>query len=45
MFDFSNNSKDSKFFSETNNKVVDKMMYKFGGVMESEFVGLKSNMY
>ena len=45
MFDFSNNSKDSKFFSETNNKVVDKIMYEFGGVIVSEFVGLKSNMY
>ena len=34
MFDFSNYSKDSKFFGETNKKVI-----------VIEFVGLKSKMY
>ena len=37
LFDFSNYSKDSKFFNETNKKVI--------GKMKDEFVGLKSKMY
>ena len=45
MFDFSNYSKDSKFFNETNKKVIGKMKDEFGGVIVSEFVGLKSKMY
>ena len=44
LFDFSNYSKDSKFFNETN-KVIGKMKDEFGGVIVSEFVGLKSKMY
>ena len=45
MFDFSNYSKDSKFFNETNKKVIGKIKDEFGGVVVSEFVGLKSKMY
>ena len=45
MFDFSNYSKDSKFFNETNKKVIGKMKDKFSGVIIIEFVGWKSKMY
>ena len=45
MFDFSNYSKDSTFFDETNKKVIGKMKDKFGGVIVSKFVGLKSKMF
>ena len=42
LFDFSNYSKDSKFFNETNKKVIGKMKDEFGGIIMEEFVGLKS---
>ena len=45
LLDFSNYSKDSKLFDETNIKVIDKMKDEFGGVIVIEFVGLKSKMY
>ena len=45
MFDFSNYSRDSKFFDVTNKKVIGKMKDEFGGVIVDEFVGLKSKMY
>ena len=45
FFDFSNYSKNSKFFDETNKKVIGKMKDEFGGVIVTEFVGLKSKMY
>ena len=45
LFDFSNYSKDSKFFDDTNKKVIGKMKDKFGGVIATEFVGFKSKMY
>ena len=45
LFDFSNYSKDPKFFNETNNIVIGKMKDEFGGVIITEFVGLKSKMY
>ena len=45
LFDFSNYSKDSKFFNETKKKVIGKMKDHFGGVIIIEFVGLKSKMY
>ena len=45
LFDFCNYSKDSKFFNETNRKVIGKMKDESGGVIVSEFVGLKSKMY
>ena len=45
LFDFSNYSKDSKFFNETNKKVIGKMKDEFSGVIITEFVELKSKMY
>ena len=44
LFDFSNYSKDSKFFDEPNKKVIGKMKDEFGGVIVIEFVELKSKM-
>ena len=38
LFDFSNHSKDSKFFNETNKKVIGKMKDEFGGVIVSDFL-------
>ena len=45
LFDFSNYSKESKFFNETNKKVIGKMNDKFGGVIIIEFVRLKPKMH
>ena len=45
LFDFSNYSKGSKSFNETNKKVIGKMKDEFGGVIASEFVELKPKMY
>ena len=45
MFDFSNYSKDSKFFNETNKKVIEQMRDEFGGVIVNGFVELKSKIY
>ena len=45
LFDFSNYSKDLKFFNETNKNVIGKMKDEFGGVIVDEFDGLKSKMY
>ena len=45
LFDFSNYSKDSKFFNETNKNVIGEIKDEFGGVIIIEFVGLKSKMY
>ena len=45
LFHFSNYSKDSKFFNETNKKVIGKMKDEFGGAIVNEFVGLKTKMY
>ena len=45
LFDFSNYPKDSKFFDETNKKVIGKMKDEFGGKIVGTFVGLKSKMY
>ena len=39
LFDFSNYSKDSKFFNETNEKVIGKMKGEFGGVIVDKFAG------
>ena len=44
-FDFSNYSKDSRFFDETNKKVIGKMKDQFGVIIIEEFVGLKSKVY
>ena len=45
LFDFSNYSKEAKFFDETNKKVIGKMKDEFGGVIVADFVGFKSKMY
>ena len=45
LFDFSNYSKDSKFFDGINKKVIGKMKDEFGWVIIVEFVGLKSKIY
>ena len=45
MFDFSNYSKDSKFFDETNKNVIGKIKDELGIVIANEFFGLKSKMY
>ena len=45
MFEFSNYPKDSKFFDQSNSKVIDKMKDVSGGKIIVEFVGLKSKMY
>ena len=34
FFDFTNYSKDSKFFNETNKKIIGKMKDEFGNLME-----------
>ena len=45
LFDFSNYSKDSTFYDDTNKKVIGKMKDEYGGVIIDEFIGLKSKMY
>ena len=45
LFDFSNYSKDSKFYDDTNKKVIGKMKDEYGGVIIDQFIGLKSKMY
>ena len=45
LFDFSNYSKDSKFYDNANKKVIGKMKDEYSGVIIDEFVGLKSKMY
>ena len=45
MFDFSNCSKDSTFYDDTNKKVISKMKDEYGGVIIDQFIGLKSKMY
>ena len=45
LFDFSNYPKDSKFFNETNKKVVGKTKDESEGKIIHEFVGLKSKMH
>ena len=42
LFDFTNYSKDSKFFYQTNKKVIGKLKDEFGGVIVTEFVGIRS---
>ena len=41
LFDFSNYSKDSNIFDETNKRVIGKMKDEFGRVIVIEFVGSK----
>ena len=45
LFVFSNYSKDSKLFDESNKNVIGKMKDEFGEVIIDEFIGLKSEMY
>ena len=45
LFDFSNYPEHSKFFDETNEKVIEKMKNKSEGKIIGDFVGLKSRMY
>ena len=45
MFDFSNYSKDSTFYDDTNKKIVGKMKDEYGGAIIDQFIGLKSKMY
>ena len=45
LFDFSDYSRDFKFFDASNKNVIGKMKDEMGGKVISEFVGLKSKMY
>ena len=45
LFDFSNCSKDSIFYDDTNKKVIGIMKDEYGGVIIIEFIGLKAKMY
>ena len=45
LFDFSNYSKDSEFFDDTNKNVIGKMKDEYGGNIIDEFIALKSKMY
>ena len=45
LFDFSNYSKDSKFYDDTNKKVIGIMKDEYGGVIVIEFIGLKAKIY
>ena len=45
MFDFSNYSKDSAFYDDTNKTVIGKMKDEYGGAIIDQFIGLKSKIY
>ena len=45
LFNFSNYSKDSRFYDDTNKKVIGKMKDEYGGVNIDQFIGLKSKVY
>ena len=41
LFDFSNYSKDSRFYDDINKKFIGKINNEYGGVIIDEFIGLK----
>ena len=41
LFDFSNYSKDSTFYDDTNQIVIGKMKDEYGGAIIDQFIGLK----
>ena len=45
FFDSSNYSKDSRFYDESNKKIIGKMKDEYDGVIIDEFIGLKGKMY
>ena len=45
LFDFSNYSKDSTFYDDTNKKVIGKMKVEYGSAIIDQLIGLKSKMY
>ena len=45
LFDFSNYSKDFKFYDDANKNVIGKMKGEYGGVIIDQFIGLKSKMH
>ena len=45
LFDFSNYLEDSEYFDKTNKRAIGKTKDEFGGIIATEFVGLKSKMY
>ena len=45
LFDFSNYSKESRFYESTNKEVIGKMKDEYGGAIVDEFIGLKSKIY
>ena len=45
MFDFSNFSKDSKFYDSQNKMIVGKMKIEHKGILVGKFVGLISKMH
>ena len=45
LFDFSNSSKDSKFYDSQNKMIVDKMKVECKEIPINKFVGLKSKMH
>ena len=45
LFDFSNYSKHSTFYGDTNTKVIGKMKDEYRGAIIEQFIGLKSKMY
>ena len=45
LFDFSDYTKKSKSYGDSNKKVIGKMKDEMGGKVISEFIGLKSKMY
>ena len=44
LFDFSNYSKDSTFYDDTNKNIIGKMKDEYGGAIIDQFIGLKSKM-